>query len=107
MPTPIIPPSTSDPTNQLQPQQLGHPITTDYLLDSTAALKKPKGTIFMPHQLISRGDSNRSIEQGQATWAEYFAALRRITSNCAFTPTAQAAIYKHEEELALMAISWD
>ena len=61
----------------------------------------------MPHHVITRGDGSKPIEQGQATWTEYFVALRRLAANPSFQPIHQAALYKHEEDLAVMAIPWD
>ena len=82
-------------------------ITTDYLLDSTRALQKPKGMPLIPHQFISRGDSGKPIEQEQDSRAEYFATIRRITAHPAFPQSALAALYKHVEDLSITAISWD
>ena len=90
---------------QEQHQHAGQQITMDYLLVSSVANKKPKGTVIMPHHFITTGDGSKPIEQGQATWSQYFATLMRLAAHPAFPPTAQAALYKHEEDLAVMAIS--
>ena len=42
---------------------------------------------------------------GESTWAEHFAALRRLAADPACSPSWWAPLHHHE--LAIMAISWD
>ena len=78
------------------PRQL---LTADVLLETSAALQNPKGTLLLPHHFITHGDSCKPIELDQAGWAEYFTAVRRLA--------AFPAQLTYEEDLAIMAISWD
>ena len=83
------------------------PVTGDLLLESATAFQKPKGTHLFPHQFITRGDSCKKIELGQATMAEYFGAIRRLGAQPSFPVTSFPALLQHEEDLANMAVSWD
>ena len=83
------------------------PLTADVLLKTSAALQKPKGTLLLPHHFITRGDLCKPIDLGQAGWAEYFVALRRLAAHPTFASADFPELLKHEEDLAIMAISWD
>ena len=77
-------------------------ITADLLLESSSALQKPKGTLLLPHQFITRGDSCKPKHRGWSILQLFVAEPPTLPSQ-AFLQ----ALFKHEEELAIMAISWD
>ena len=78
------------------------PLTADVLLETSAALQKPKGPLPLPHHFIMRGDSCKPIELGQTGWAEYFTAVRRLAAHPTFLSAAFPALQGHED-----GISWD
>ena len=49
----------------------------------------------------------RKTEQGEATWAEYLVAVRRIASLPNFPAADRVAVLQHENDIAKMAIGWD
>ena len=83
------------------------PVTTELFLDSGSAPQRPKGTSLFPHLFVTRGDGCKKIELGQATWAKYFGALRRLAAHPTFPLASFPALLQHEEDLANMAITWD
>ena len=97
LPQPQLSPSAPQP---LMPQ----PVTTELLLESSTALQWPKGVLF-PHLFITYGDSFKKLVQ--ATWAEYFGAIRSLAAHPAFPLASFPAILQHKQDLANMAVTWD
>ena len=88
------------------PPQPPH-VTTELLLDSAPALQRKKGIKPFPHTFITRGDRCKPINRGEATWAKYYAALRQLAGDPNCPPSWWPHLHTHEEELGIMAISWD
>ncbi len=59
------------------------PVTVE-LLDSASASQRPEGMSLFLHLFVTRGDGCKKIELGQATWAEYFGALRLLAAHPSF-----------------------
>ena len=53
-------------------------MTTELLLDSTPALQRKKDIKLYPHTFITRGNGCKPINFGEATWTEYYTALRQL-----------------------------
>ena len=70
-------------------------------------LQEPKGNGLLPHLFVSHGDACKSIGMGEATWPEYFEALRVMAASPSLLANWSQHISKHDTELVRMALSWD
>ena len=60
--------------------------------------QRPKGNKLFPHNFVACGDSCRKINMGESTWAEYYAALRRLAADPVCPPSWWAHLHHHEGE---------
>ena len=81
-------------------------MTTELLLDSAPALQRKTSIKLYPHTSITRGDGCKPINMGETIWAEYYAALRQLATDPNCPSSWWPHLHTHEEELAIMAISW-
>ena len=92
-------PVTHSETNSSAVEQL--------LLAAGSSIKKKKGIVSAPNTYITRGDNCHKIGLGEATWPEYFVALKRLAADPELPPHWLPYLYQHEEDLATMALVWD
>ena len=73
---------------------------------ATPALPSTPPAPFTPHTTAA-DDGCKPINMGEVTWAEYYAALRQLAADPNCPPAWWPHLHTHEEELAIMVISWD
>ena len=95
--------STEDDTVEDSTQVISNLLTA-----AGSALGKKKGkTSLIPHNYVIRGDNKDRVAMGDASIAEYIAALCRMTKDPKLPVNWRENIYEHIHQLSIMASTWE